>query len=299
MCLVKDAESLIKPFIDHYFSLGIKHIVFLDNGSTDNTIAVVKQHTSITILETRLPYKDYQFLMKAYLVKRFAKNRWCLNVDIDEFFNFPFSDLIGIKGLLQYLNTRGYTAVAAHMLDMFSDKSLQALEKNRNGFETRHYQYYHIKGIAKERLMDMYRRYGVSNRVSNDQVKFHMGGIHKLVFGMGNIFLTKHPLVKCAKGIDPCPHAHFVHGAYIADMCAVLFHYLFIEGFMNKASRIAENRNYGYSQKYINYSKILSEKRNLMLIQDDSKKYQSTSQLIDDKFLFISDEFRKWVQETA
>ena len=142
----------------------------------------------------------------------------------------------------------------------------------------------------------MYKHYGVVNKISHTQVMFYSGGIHERVFGMDNIFLTKHPLVKCVKGLDPCPHAHFVSGAFIADICLVLMHYLFIEGFVKKAARIAANKNYRYSQKYVNYSDTLAGKQNLLLVQDDSEKYRGVEQLIEKGFVFVSHEFKKWVQ---
>ena len=84
MCLVKDGESWIREFIEHYQRLGFKHIVFLDNRSTDEAIHLAKKYQNITILKTDVSFKNNNVLLRRYLVNRFAKNRWSLTVDIDE-----------------------------------------------------------------------------------------------------------------------------------------------------------------------------------------------------------------------
>ena len=58
--------------------------------------------------------------MKRYLFRRFAKGTWGLLADIDELFSYPSADRVSMGELLGYLRGNGYTAVLAHMLDMFS-----------------------------------------------------------------------------------------------------------------------------------------------------------------------------------
>jgi Glycosyl transferase family 2 len=50
VCLVRDGRPYVRSFIEHYLSLGVKHIFFLDNGSTDGTISVARGYENVTIL---------------------------------------------------------------------------------------------------------------------------------------------------------------------------------------------------------------------------------------------------------
>ncbi len=60
--------------------------------------------------------------MKQYLIARFGKSgRWCLYVDIDELFDYPYSEVVSLDSFLRYLTSKSYTAVMAHMLDMFPE----------------------------------------------------------------------------------------------------------------------------------------------------------------------------------
>ncbi len=119
LCLVRDGLPWVKSFIEHYFSLGVKHIVFLDNDSTDDTVGACSHYDGVTVLRTKAPFRVHEGDMRQYLVDRFGKGRWTLSVDIDEFFDYPFSGVVALGSLLGYLNNKSYTAVMARMLDMF------------------------------------------------------------------------------------------------------------------------------------------------------------------------------------
>src|SRR5829696_2420271 len=132
VCLVRDGRPYVNSYVEHYLSLGVKHLFFLDNNSTDGTVEALKQYDNVTVLQTGLPYRNpkrgrggTEALFKQYLVERFGKKgRWCLCADIDELFDYPYSDVVGLDSFLGYLNANSYTAVVAQMLDMFPEEPL-------------------------------------------------------------------------------------------------------------------------------------------------------------------------------
>ena len=67
VCLVRDGRPYVKSFVEHYRSLGAKHLFFLDNNSTDGTVEALQNYNNVTVLQTMLPYKEYKHLMKQYL----------------------------------------------------------------------------------------------------------------------------------------------------------------------------------------------------------------------------------------
>ena len=75
LVLVRNGSAYVESFVEHYLSLGAKHIVFLDNGSTDNTIDTLKVYDDVTVLRTGLPYKRYNIAFKRYLIERFGRDR--------------------------------------------------------------------------------------------------------------------------------------------------------------------------------------------------------------------------------
>ena len=55
LVLLRNGRPYIKAFIEHYFSLGANHVVFLDNGSTDGTVEALKSYGNVTVLRSMLP----------------------------------------------------------------------------------------------------------------------------------------------------------------------------------------------------------------------------------------------------
>src|SRR4030066_1320861 len=66
-CVIKNGEFYIEPFIRHYSQMGFRHIFFLDNGSTDQTISIGERHSNVSICQSKLPIDTYQNYFKRYL----------------------------------------------------------------------------------------------------------------------------------------------------------------------------------------------------------------------------------------
>src|SRR5919106_1380136 len=183
VCLVRDGRPYVKSFVEHYRSLGAKHLFFLDNNSTDGTVEALKNYDNTTVLRSKLPFKEYDVLFKQYLIGRFGrKDRWCLCVDIDELFDYPYSDVVGLDSFLGYLSSNSYTAVAAQMLDMFPEEPLSGREgnledeplKERNRF-------YDISNISRRSIKR--RHYRHNNALENDDIVIFSSGIRGPTFG--------------------------------------------------------------------------------------------------------------------
>ncbi|WP_157056480.1 glycosyltransferase family 2 protein [Pseudorhodobacter aquimaris] len=118
ICLVKDAAYFIEAFLAHHHALGVRHIVLVDNGSSDDTIAIAKRFDSVTILQNTLPAKQYEVLLRVVAARQVVRGGWFLFADADEMFEVPLD--AALPQLLGYLNKHGYTAMVTQMLDLFS-----------------------------------------------------------------------------------------------------------------------------------------------------------------------------------
>src|ERR687889_1852938 len=155
VCNVRDGRPYVKSFVEHYRSLGAKHLFFLDNGSTDGTAEALKNYDNTTVLRSKLPWKEYEVLFKRHPVGRFGKkDRWCLYADIDELFDYPYSDVIGLGSLLRYLNGNSYTAVVTQILDMFPEEPLSGSRAGTvpdEPLKQRH-RFYDISNLRRESI---------------------------------------------------------------------------------------------------------------------------------------------------
>ncbi len=291
VCLVRDGRPYIKSFIDHYLSLGAKHIVFLDNGSSDGTVDVAREHERVTLIRSTLPFKKYEFAMKEYLISRFGKGRWSLYVDVDELFDYPYSDVVSLSSLLRYLNERSYTAVAAQMLDMFSDRAMRSRISQEDEVLKELYRFYDLSNIKNN-------HYNSSNNVvANESIKKYRDGIRKDLFDVPFV-LTKHPLMYFdgeAKHKNNDNGLHGIRNARIADFSCVLYHYKLVDGFRERAVQAAREENYALATlHYKKYQEVLERNPDIKVWRDTAQELGSVNELIVNGFLVVSEEYWKW-----
>ena len=288
--VVRNGELYIKSFMDHYRAMGVKHFVFLDNASTDRTVELLCGQESVTVLQTDAPYKKYENTMKRYLAERFSAGRWNLCADIDELFDYPFSETLSLGDFLRYLNDNSYTAVVAQMLDMFSDTPLAELESKPDDQLKEKYVYYDISAIEKEDYLWSPR--------SNVEIKAHLGGIRKTVFGTDNA-LTKAALVLMDGKIKTFITWHHVRDAWVADLSCVLMHYPFVSSFCAKVQDAVRTGRYGMrvTDEYKAYAKGLQDNSSVNFKLPSAQRFIGLEQLIEDRFLIVSEKYHHWVNQ--
>lgn len=295
VCLVRNREIFIKSFIEYYFSLGVRHIVFVDNNSTDKTVEIACSYDNVSIVRSRIKSildSGIDIYLREYAAKRFCKNSWCLVADIDEFFDYPFSDKISLCVLIRYLKENSYTAVVTQTLDLFSDKPLNSLKSMKDGCLKELYPYYDLSNISKIDYPSS------DNLISNKEIKFYFGGIRKTVFCTNN-FLTKHPLVFVHKKLK-MNNQHTFHNVNCADFSAVFYHYKFASNFLEIAAiYVAENNEIFYREEYSNIVQICAQNPSLTFKQKTSKRLTAINDLLQEEFLVVSDKYRQWTEKHA
>jgi hypothetical protein len=289
LCVVRNGALHVKSFIEHHQALGVKHIVLLDNGSTDQTVELARTFERVTILQTRQPYRKYETVMKRYLVRRFSKGRWNLLADIDELFDYPFSEVLDVGALLTYLNANSYTAVLAQMLDLFSDVPLDDLKSAPSDSLKERYPFFDISNVEKRAY-----RHGTP---ANAAIKTHFGGVRKSIFGTEN-GLTKAALILLSRDLVPFVVFHHHANAAIADFTCVLLHYPFVSGFAEKVREAVRTDRYRVSaaEEYRQYWARLKESPGLSLKQPTARRFEGVNKLLDDGFLVVSTEYRRFVE---
>lgn len=294
LCLLRNGRYHLDSFVEHYLSLGAKHLVFLDNGSTDGTPDLLRGYENVTVLRTELPFKRYQLIMKQYLIERFGWRRWTLCADIDELFDYPYSDVLGLDAFLGYLNERSYTAVVAQMLDMFPERLSEATEIAEKGLKELH-RFYDTSDI---RTHD----YGASgagtgNVLANEEIDIFQGGIQHPVFGISPM-LTKHPLVFYDGALRPMDMSeHWASEARVADVSCVLYHYKLLGSLYGLVREEVENRRYPNRHgKYDKYLKVLQSAPSLQLKRDTARELKSVNELVGNQFLVVSSDYLELVK---
>lgn len=300
VCIVRDGRPYVKSFIEHYFSLGVKHIFFLDNNSGDGTIEALRHYDGVTVLRTDLSYKagngeTREVLFKQYLIERFGKkNRWCLCADIDELFDYPYSEIVSLSSLLRYLDSKSYTAVAAQMLDMFPEKPLSGQTGNKDEPLKELHRFYDLSNFKRVRMKDMKRGPNIrNNTIGSDEIEAFRGGVLDTLFDT-NPFRTKFPLVLRDGKTKPLDgSSHWVGSAHIADFTGVLFHYkLLDERFQEQALQaVREGHRWRNSAVYKRYLEVLEESPTLHVKRGTADEIESVNDLLENRLLVVSEDY--------
>lgn len=294
LCAVRNGLPWVSTFIRYYQRQGARHVVFLDNGSTDGTPEAVTAHAGTSLFRTELPFSRYSVALKRWLVRTFGGGGWSLYCDVDELFDYPFSESLNLPGFLGYLNEREYTAVTAQMLDMFSAESLGAVQGRPDDDLQAAYRWYDIEDIVKTR-----RKFWIwMNRVDTGALYSHSGGVRARVFDVHGSKLTKHPLTRSGSSLRVFPYdEHFVTHAALADVSGVLLHYKFIGALYQQACDELQRKQHTNFQVYRRYQEVYTDKPELLLWRPNAREYERAEDLLESGFLIASERYRDWVAE--
>lgn len=224
VALMRDAAWFLDLFLDHHFALGVAHILVIDNGSTDQTVALCQRRDRVTVLQNTLPAKVHESALRSELAQRVAGGGWLLFADSDELAELP----LPIPRLLHWCNSRGYTAVLGQMLDRFSLAPYAQLKELSYRQAVAAMDHYALNAVE---AMDYHDRDAVpfhwflrDNICDAPKHRFMRGGMRAEVFGE-QPFLSKHSLVKNVRGVVPMSHPHCASGVRVADVSLLLHHY--------------------------------------------------------------------------
>jgi glycosyltransferase involved in cell wall biosynthesis len=292
-CVVKNGEFYIENFIEHYSQMGFRHIFFLDNGSSDQTIAIAQRHANVSVCTSNLPIEAHQGLFKAYMARTCGEGGWCLDADIDEFFDYPFSSQINLREFLKYLNEQRSNAVITQLLDMFSNQPPSRLPSTQQQHLKEMYAYYDLADInrVEYRTASLVESYGDANEITHDGAALFFGGVRKRLYG-NNCLLTKHSLFRPDE-VELFPHVHFMNHARLAEVSCVMRHYKLTSTALATAVQNQEGF-VGNGSGYRDFIQFLTTHPDCQIVTDSAVRFQSVEDLLGSGFIFCSDEYREY-----
>lgn len=239
----RDVSYFLDHHIRHHLKLGVSHIVYVDNGSTDDSISIARRFDNVTIARCTADFRNHQNQIRYFANTKFLKGGWRLAIDPDELLDYPGSDRIDLPELTRRMTARGHTALVAQMLDMVYDGPIADTDSMDFAKAERHFDRFSLMNITdkpydSEFLKDLLDH----NRATNPDIRFLFGGLRRTAFGE-QCCLTKHALFKMERGVVPHPHPHATSGVTCTDFSALLRHYKFAGNVLARERKLlAENR---------------------------------------------------------
>jgi Glycosyl transferase family 2 len=138
-CTLRNERVRLPYFLSYYRELGITHFLFVDNGSDDGSREYLAAQTDVSVWTTQASYRSSRFGMDwlTYLHRRYGHDHWCLTVDADEFFVYPFCETRPLKALTDWLDVSAVRSFSALLLDMYpkGNPSDQPYVEGQNPFD--------------------------------------------------------------------------------------------------------------------------------------------------------------------
>lgn len=219
--LAKDVEWFLPEYINHHFSIGVSHILIVDNGSTDRSLEMANQDR-VTVLRSNLTVKKHESRMRAMAAKQVYRGGWIMFADADEMIEIPLKSTL--PRLLAYCNERRFTSVIGQMIDLFAHDTPQKQDYKSSVSLANLYSLNAIDSFAYgERSFEL-NWFLKENECSDRGVKLMKGGLRWEIFGE-NPLLSKHTLVRNAPPAQIMTHPHCASRIVVADVTIAIRHY--------------------------------------------------------------------------
>ncbi|MBB4245584.1 MULTISPECIES: glycosyltransferase family 2 protein [Rhizobium] len=278
-------------FLQYYRAMGVNHFIFVDNDSTDEARGFLASQEDCSLWTTKTSYKEANFGVHwtNSLLKKFGVGHWCLTLDPDEFFVFPYCKTRGLRELLDFLDSEGQDHMFCLLLDMYSAGRVS---------ET-------ISAIGQDPLevAPYFDGTGYTQQANASYGEtFVQGGPRRRVFFKDqpekSPAMNKTPLVKWRPEFCYLSSTHVLspaklnwpHPRHFLSVTGCLLHFKFLSVMAEKASEEIERKeHYEDSIEYEKYHNVISAGEDF-LFYENSLKYTGPQQLAELGYL----SFGRW-----
>ncbi|MFK5922831.1 MAG: glycosyltransferase family 2 protein [Verrucomicrobiota bacterium] len=283
LTLSRDENIRIPHFLQYYRDLGVDHFFFIDNLSIDPVADILASQEDCSLWRTDEPFEDSHWSTDWLnaILPRFAIGHWVLNVDIDEYFVFPFMETRTFRELLAHLDDLKSPSLFSLLIDMYPDGPVEdaVLKKGQHPLE-----------VAP--LFDASGYYAEAGHKEGGGV-WVRGGPRLRVINRGILdgapAMNKIPLVKWERNYVSSLGTHLMlpkflnngHHRHHHSPTGALLHFKFLSFFREKVRFAVESGNhYEESREYKNYQAQLDSDPELNFVGPVSGKYIDSNSLM-------------------
>jgi len=242
-------ESLRLPrFLEHYRQLGVTRFYIIENNSDDATADLLQQQPDVCIYRTGETFVRKEAWLDL-LLRRHGRDRWCLVADADELLDYPQSAKTALPGLCRYLDAQGKTALHAVLLDLYPRGLVSSVDYKPGQDYFSGEWYFDPPSSLRRVARTFWRGTGLDYRFS--------GGSRLRVFGVDGC-CSKFPLFRYDRGVFLHDGQHYIEGAHIAGMRAVLYHLKYLQDFVPRVQEeSARGQHWNGAAEYKEYVRRL------------------------------------------
>lgn len=128
LATLRNEKVRLPYFLRYYRNLGVDQFLIVDNGSDDGSREYLAAQPDVSLWTTSGSYKASRFGVDwiTHLQRRYCHMHWCLTVDVDEFFVYPFCETRPLRALTDWLDVSGVRSFSAMLLDVYPHGNIKA-----------------------------------------------------------------------------------------------------------------------------------------------------------------------------
>ena len=122
----KNERIRLPFFLEYYRNLGVGQFFAVDNNSDDGSFEYLNSQHDVHVFWTDDSYKDSNAGRDwtDELTNLYGVGQWCLTLDVDEFFVYPFMENCTLPQYCKYLDLNSFQGVYCIFLDHYSNQVL-------------------------------------------------------------------------------------------------------------------------------------------------------------------------------
>lgn len=281
---VRNEKFRLQFFLDYYRRLGVSEFFAVDNNSDDDTLAFLLEQPDVHVFHTNASYKESNAGRDwtTELTKQYFQNSWCLTLDVDEFFVYPFIEEVSLPVLCNYMDKWGYQGIFSIFLDFYSSGPLSKAQYTESQspfdicdhfdtassysvYETPNFPFLQINGGIRQ------RKFWDSSDVRSGP------SMRKLV------------LVKWNDDFEYLHSTHSCTSIKLADITTALAHFKFLSHFKDFSKlEVKRNDRVANSSDWKVYAKALEKEDVCFFDSALSRKYKDSFSLLEDGHISCS-----------
>lgn len=123
---IRNEYTRLKFFLKYYRNMGVNHFFFVDNGSDDGSFEYLREQNDVSVWYTENSYKRSKFGVDWLngLQSKYGCKKWCLVVDVDEFFIYPHCDKRSLRALTSWLDSSSIKSFGTLLLDTYPKRKI-------------------------------------------------------------------------------------------------------------------------------------------------------------------------------
>lgn len=288
--VVRNELLRLPYFLKHYRKLGVNQFFIIDNDSSDDTIEYLLTQQDVYIF-----YTEQHFQMKEYWLKeimdKYGMNSWCLAVDADELFIYPFCEVIKLNEFCYFLSLNHFTALESILVDMYPKGDIYRSTYKVGESLIDYFPYY--DPFCYYKLLDKRKNYLTMKEFS---AYTFFGGTRERYFHVKTC-CSKYSLFYYDKGVYIDCGMHGIEGTVNANLRGAVLHFKYLNDFSDRVKEeVRREEHFNNAIQYKIYHEKLKESTFFILYHDKSLKYDSSEPMIEQRIMQINPEYYKFIK---